>query len=270
MEKYYADILKKLGRKIKKIEKHPTEVLIEMNNGLKYFAPKESPTGEFPVRGEMSELKDYGEFIYILSEQFVSEIYEKHYNIKKGQVIVDIGANIGIFAVKAAKKVGESGKIIAIEPEKRNLEFLKKNVEANNLNNVIIIPEGVWSKRTAKKLFLRGMGGHSFFRRSESYDDMNLDTLDNILKDLDIEKINFIKMDIEGAEIEALKGANTTLKKKTSLAISGYHKINGIPTYKAIISLLKKKGFSVTPVKCTSPNTYYKNEEDLIIYASKL
>ncbi len=269
MEKYYADLLKKLSRKIARIEQHPIEVLLEMNDGLKYFAPIESPTGEFPVTDEMAELKDYGEFVYILTEQFVSEIYEKHYNIKKGQVIVDIGANIGIFTVKAAKEVGESGKIIAIEPEKRNLEFLKKNIEANNLNNVIIIPEGVWSKRTAKKLFLRGVGGHSFFRRSKSYEDINLDTLDNILKDLNIEKINFIKMDIEGAEIEALRGANTTLKKKTSLAIAGYHKINGIPTYKAILSLLKNKGFSVTPVRCTSPNTYYKNEEELITYASK-
>lgn len=269
MEKYYADILKKLSRKIKKIEKHPTEVLIEMDNGLKYFAPKESQIGEFPVRDEMSKLKDYGEFLYILSEQFVSEIYEKHYNIKKGHVIVDIGANIGIFAVKAAKKVGKSGKIIVMEPEKRNLEFLKKNIQANNLNNVIIVPKGVWSERTTKKIFLRGMGGHSFFHKSRSYDYINLDTLDNILKDLNIEKINFIKMDIEGAEIEALKGANTTLKKKINLAISGYHKINGNPTYKAIISLLKKKGFSVTPFTCTSPKTYYKNEEDMIIYASK-
>jgi hypothetical protein len=49
------------------------------------------------VIDEMSELKDYGEFVYILSEQFVSEIYEKHYNIEKGCVILDIGANIGIF-----------------------------------------------------------------------------------------------------------------------------------------------------------------------------
>jgi len=269
MEKYYADILKKLHRKIKKIEMHRTEVLIKMDNGLKYFAPKESQTGEFPVIDEMSELKDYGEFLYVLSEQFVSEIYEKHYNVKNGQVIVDIGANIGIFAVKAAKKVGKSGKIIAIEPEKRNLEFLKKNIEVNDLNNVIIVSKGVWSERTTRKLFLRGLGGHSFLRRSESYDDINLDTLDNILKDLIIEKINFIKMDIEGAEIEALKGANTTLEKKTNLAISGYHEINGNPTYKAIISLLKKKGFSVTPFTCTSPNTYYKNEEEQIIYASK-
>ena len=155
------------------------------------------------------------------------------------------------------------------EEVKRNLEFLKKNIEVNDLNNVIIVSKGVWSERTTRKLFLRGLGGHSFLRRSESYDDINLDTLDNILKDLIIEKINFIKMDIEGAEIEALKGANTTLEKKTNLAISGYHEINGNPTYKAIISLLKKKGFSVTPFTCTSPNTYYKNEEEQIIYASK-
>lgn len=73
---------------------------------------------------------------------------------------------------------------------------------------------------------------------------IKVDTMDNILKDLKIDKVDFITMDIEGAEIEALEGAKETLRNNdVKLAIASYHKIDGQPTYKTIIPMMEKIGF---------------------------
>jgi 3-dehydroquinate dehydratase len=86
---------------------------------------------------------------------------------------------------------------------------------------------------------------------------VDVDTIDNILKELKISKIDFLKMDIEGAEIEALKGAKETLKNKNiKLVIAAYHEIDRRPTYKTIISNLEKMGFRI-------------HREDGILYCDK-
>jgi hypothetical protein len=73
--------------------------------------------------------------------------------------------------------------------------------------------------------------------------EVEVDTLDNILKELEISKVDFVKMDIEGAEIEALKGMDGVLKGRTELAIAAYHIINRKKTFKTIIPWLEKRGF---------------------------
>ena len=75
--------------------------------------------------------------------------------------------------------------------------------------------------------------------------EIKVDTLDNILEGLKIDRVNFIKMDIEGAEIEALKGMKETLgNNDVKLAIASYHKVNGQPTYKTIIPMMREMGFN--------------------------
>jgi hypothetical protein len=79
--------------------------------------------------------------------------------------------------------------------------------------------------------------------RPTGFVEVEVDTLDNILKELEISKVDFIKMDIEGAEIEALKGMDGVLKGRTELAIAAYHIVNGRETFKIIIPWLEKRGF---------------------------
>jgi len=79
-----------------------------------------------------------------LHEQLTgNHYYERHYKLKAGDVVVDAGAGpCGVFTVFAAKAVGERGLVIAIEPERNNLENLKENIKINNLENVIVISKG--------------------------------------------------------------------------------------------------------------------------------
>lgn len=164
--------------------------------------------------------------------------YLKKYNIKKGDVIVDCGAYVGDFALYAAKAVGEKGKILAFEPDPKNYKKLLENMKLNSLSNLTVIEKGVWSSRTSS----RGMA---------------LTSLDDELKS---EKINFIKMDVEGAEIEAVKGAKNILRdNKVNLAIASYHMVNGKKTYSRLEEMLSEFDYET--------NTSYP--EHLTTYAWK-
>ncbi len=152
----------------------------------------------------------------------------KYYRIKEGHTVIDAGAHIGLFTVRAAKIVGNEGKVIAIEPEKDNLAFLKRNIEANEIKNVLIVPKGLWGERGLRKLYLNiddnaahTLTGTQFtnIEYASKFEDIEVDTLDNILKELRVSKVDFIKMDIEGAEIEALKGMKETLQNNDYIFI---------------------------------------------------
>jgi FkbM family methyltransferase len=189
-------------------------------------------------------------FWYNLREVYVRRIYEDYYKIKEGDVVIDIGAYIGLFTLKAAKAVGNKGIVIAIEPETDNLTFLARNLKRNHIRNVVIIKKGVWSSRGKQRFFLSNESvRHSFLNlgAANRFVETEVDTLDNILKELGIKKVNLIKMDIEGAEIEAYKGMKETLKHdELNLAFAAYHKINGKEkTYKTVAPWLERDGFQI-------------------------
>lgn len=173
--------------------------------------------------------------------------YLNKYRIKEGDVVVDGGAFVGAFAIYAAKVVGERGKVIAFEPDKTNYEILIKNIYLNELNNVIPLNKGLWSESTALR-FRSSNGENStlFFKDNQSCDIIEIDviSLDDQLRALKIGKLDFIKMDIEGAEIEAIKGAKEILENNNvNLAIASYHIIDGEPTHFKLRELLSSMGY---------------------------
>lgn len=213
-----------------KILQDENVTFLELNNGFKFYSDSNRTV------------------IYqMLIEQFFGNVYEKRYELKEKDVVVDVGAHIGTFTIKAAKEVGNEGKVIAIEPEENNLKLLKRNVEINGLKNVIIVQKGIWSEKDEMRLYLSDYSiCHSLVcEDTDKSVDIEVDTIDNILNELKVNKVDFIKMDIEGAEIEALKGAKETLENNNvKIAIAAYHEINGEPpTSKTIVPQLKRMGF---------------------------
>jgi len=153
-------------------------------------------------------------------EEFETEIVKKL--IKKGDIVLDVGANIGYFTLIFAKLVGKNGRVFAFEPDPTNFNLLKKNVEANGYQNVILNDKALSNKTGKTKLFLSdtNFGDHMIVDTKEDRNSVEVEmtTGDDYFRDLN-EQINFIKMDIQGAEIDALNGMSSLLKKMNDVKI---------------------------------------------------
>jgi len=141
--------------------------------------------------------------------------------LKRGDVFVDVGAHIGKYSVVVAKVVGENGLVIAIEPHPENYKVLNRNVRLNNLNNVIALNIAAWSKEGKLKLFIgKGSDLHSVKRdHGLGFYYVQAKALDDVLDALNIRKVDYVKIDVEGAELEVLKGMERTLKRFRPIVI---------------------------------------------------
>ena len=141
---------------------------------------------------------------------------KRYFNLERG-VFVDIGANLGKYAIIQGKKL-KAGKVIAIEPEPRTFDIIKKNIELNNLKNVIPLKIAISDAKGTVDFWLGAEGdgtAHSLIEiknRSQKIS-VETDTLDNVLKKLKIKKVDLIKVDVEGAEPKVFTGAKDMLKK---------------------------------------------------------
>jgi FkbM family methyltransferase len=137
--------------------------------------------------------------------------------VKKGDVVLDVGANIGYYTVMLADLVGDEGKVIAFEPTRHFGEVLKANIEANQLTNVHIHNFGLSCGESTADI---DIGISSATIHSSQYYDpiikherISLRTLDNVVEEYSLSKIDFIKIDIDGHEPHFFDGAWKTLDK---------------------------------------------------------
>lgn len=235
------------------------------------------PDDKCSIAFQGTEITMSKESFSIFFEVFYDRVYEQFSSPKEGDVVIDIGANVGTFTVKAAKLVGDAGLVVAIEPEPVNLAFLERNIEGNNLNNVRVIRKAVLDKITKARLYLSKSSAchsfsysylsklsalHSLSCSSENYIEVEADCLDNIVSQLGLSHVDFVKIDIEGAELEALKGAEKTLTYPgIKLCIEAVHDLpDGQPELPVLVSYLESKQFQ--------PQVYMKPEGPYI-YATK-
>jgi len=136
-------------------------------------------------------------------------------------IFVDVGSNIGKYTIKVARQLENKGSVISVEPEISNFEILKTNVELNDLSNVMLCNVACWNKNEKLKLHLaRSPSAHSVKKPvSTDFVEVSGLKLDDILKDLRIDHVDFIKIDAEGADGEVLEGAEETLARNPHLKI---------------------------------------------------
>ena len=177
---------------------------------------------------------------------------------KEGDIVVDIGAHMGRYTIPSAKSVGVSGKVIAVEAHPYNFGILQHNLKLNKLTNVSALNSAVYSKKANLKLYLpdEDLGytmHHSVMTNylstkynneiERKYIEVEADTLDNLLKISGITAVNWIKIDVEGAEYEVLKGAREILS--TNKPISILVEVHGKDTYGPTIELLRSNNFNI-------------------------
>jgi len=192
-------------------------------------------------------------FINGIYEKFETELIKKE--IKQDDIILDIGANIGYYTLMFAKLVGENGKVFAFEPDPTNFALLKKNVEINGYKNVVLINKAVSNKTGKLRLFLceNNKGDHRIYDSKDGRKFIEIESvkLDDYFKNQN-DKINFIKMDIQGAEYGAVKGMCGLLNKNKNVKIISEFwpiglKRSGVEPIE-FLKLLVEHGFKISEV----------------------
>jgi FkbM family methyltransferase len=134
-----------------------------------------------------------------------------------GGVFFDVGSNEGWFGMVACKAVGEAGRVFAVEPQERLWSVIMKNAALNGFANFTLLPFGVSSHDGSGVMNLYpslnsgSSGVASKKRRYERTQDMALLTLAKIIDQCGVDRIDLLKMDIEGLELQALRGAGQHL-----------------------------------------------------------
>jgi FkbM family methyltransferase len=149
--------------------------------------------------------------LYLEGERFVSELKLIRSLVKPADTVVDVGANIGYYALLFAKSIGKNGRIIAFEPEPDNLVELRLNVDRNGLRNTEIHPFAVGA-RAGTVAFARGINGGvraSDGPETDAAIQVPMVALDDVLAG----PVNVIKIDVEGYEGEVLRGARKAIER---------------------------------------------------------
>ncbi len=148
--------------------------------------------------------------------------------VRAGDVVLDCGASVGVFTREALEAGARL--VVAIELAPENLECLRRNfAEEVRLGRVIIYPKGVWDKDDVLTLYVdpSNAPADSVVMRPERAREgpkVPLTTIDKLVEELRLDRVDFIKMDVEGAEQRALMGAQKTLARfRPRLALSAYH-----------------------------------------------
>ncbi len=168
--------------------------------------------------------------------------------LKVGDVVLDIGANIGYYVLIESQLVGVKGKVYAVEPVEGNIELLKKNVRLNNLKNVDIFQLAIGECTEESKIYVSNFSNLCSMNKSSTVgqiigtQSVSKETVDSFLKNKS--SPNLIRMDVEGYEYEILRGMHQTLKGDVKILVE-LHPYYLREKLGEIFQILKKNRFRV-------------------------
>ena len=220
---------------------------------LNYFGLVRTPRLIYQLKnGILFKVRPKTQDQTIFNQIWLKKVYGfPGFELKEGDVVVDIGAQAGFFSVYAGSKIG-SGKAYAFEPEPNNFKLLKENISLNKLKNVSAYNEAVGEKSGTRDfvVYKKVVSAHSF-----AYSDpgdvefskvtVTAKSLEDFMRHENMERINFLKMDCEGAEYEILFNASEEVLQKIKKIAMEYHDIDDDRNLRTLKEFLEKKGFNV-------------------------
>lgn len=165
------------------------------------------------------------QLLFLEGERFIQERFLLSKLLKPGMRVVDVGANIGYYLLLFEKYIGSEGKVICIEPSVENLPELKKNIEINRFVNVklfdvaIGMDDGTTGLRVGINSGVVDLPDYGQAGKNQGAYQVPLRKLDSLVTD----KIDFLKIDVEGYEGQVLKGAQEILNRDKPIIFLEIH-----------------------------------------------
>jgi FkbM family methyltransferase len=179
--------------------------------------------------------------------------------VNRGNTVVMVGTAKSIRIVRISKSVGKNGKVVIIEPDTQNLESHWECVRTNSLDNVKIVEKAAFSnkgkgvllvapKAADHKLVIEGIEHDNDYRSDQYYIssvDVDVDTVDNIVRDAELEVIDYIEIAVNGGELAVLEGMGESLSRTNRIFVKGHarDKETKRPIHERVIPILEGRGF---------------------------
>ncbi|NEO36987.1 MAG: FkbM family methyltransferase [Moorea sp. SIOASIH] len=183
--------------------------------------------------------------------------------LNRDHIFYDIGANIGFFTIIAAKLVGSSGQVYAFEPVPNNADIILRNVELNSFSNVTVFPQAVSDSTGTGELLLAHHSGGATLATAGTPPDLrgemtvDLVSIDDLVSQKTLKPPTVVKIDVEGAEINVLRGMIQTIKEFQPILI--YEVDDGNQESfklknKTIEMFIDSLGYKIMPLEPAYPN----------------
>jgi FkbM family methyltransferase len=233
-----AIVMQQAKEHIHNLKWFPESAIVEVNNSKMLLLPRQGA-----IHQDLYEYKK--------REPLCTDYLLNSTTLKKGDTVLDIGANIGYYVLVESQLVGQTGKIYAVEPVSRNFRMLKTNVHLNKLKNVSTYRYAFGGETADSEIYVsdkanlcamtkRAAGGVLLGKEK-----VPMETVDAFLKDKT--PPNLIRMDVEGFEYEIFKGMTNTLKGKSSILMELHYGFPFLEPEKVdeMFAVLEKNRFRV-------------------------
>ncbi len=181
--------------------------------------------------------------------------------VRPGDVVFDIGANVGFFSIICARLTGPSGRVFAFEPVAANAELIRRNAGLNEFGNISVVEQAVSDRTGTGELVLAEYSGGAALSTTTPPPDaagsieVELITIDAAVDDGHIPPPDVVKIDVEGVEIEVLRGMTDTMRRDRPIIVceiddgtrAGYDR-----KHRECVEYLESLDYSITPL----PDSY--------------
>lgn len=165
--------------------------------------------------------------------------------LKPGMTFVDVGANLGDYTIIASRLVGSRGRVVAFEPDPGNSSWLSKSITKNQLANVEVRHEALSDRDGEANLFLGEVSGWHTLKEGQLPREAGMVSVRTVrLDSLNFERMDLVKVDVEGAEYEVVQGAVEQLKRHRPMLLIDLHPTRGA-NIKGVISTLRQLEYDV-------------------------
>jgi FkbM family methyltransferase len=181
-----------------------------------------------------------------------TELYLDRASIRPGDTVLDLGAYAGGATYHFARAVGAAGRVFAFEPDPRSFDCLAKNIALHHLDNVELQRRGVWSHSGRVLFQSEGNMGSAVVeaadRSSDTKQAIDVVSLSDFCAEKNLDRVDFVKMDIEGSEAPVLAGAADFIERFRPAMIIEVHRVHGVRSDAEVTSILERHGYVVEVV----------------------